>query len=191
MEKNSSVIKNEDRNLLCQQSRTWNYKVLSAKWTLGVQNIRNILILSCTTLCPQSSLNSLGHGLYKVSNAFHRDAGPCWLQCFPQLCQVGWISFGCCTILDTHRKLLSVKNPAALQFLTETGVPGTYYHTPFKGAHIFCLGCSLSEWHTYTIHVSIVSRLKNPSLTYLLPFIYIDWPGEYRWKLWSLIDVIF
>jgi hypothetical protein len=32
-----------------------------------------------------------------------------------------------------------------------------------------------SEWHTYTIHVSIISRLKNPSLTHLLPFIYTDW----------------
>ena len=26
-----------------------------------------------------------GHGLYKVSKAFYGDAGPCWLQCFPQL----------------------------------------------------------------------------------------------------------
>jgi hypothetical protein len=26
-----------------------------------------------------------------------------------------------------------VKNPAALQFLTQTGMPGTYYHTLFKG----------------------------------------------------------
>jgi hypothetical protein len=34
---------------------------------------------------------------------------------------------------ETHGKLLSVKNPAALQFLTETGAPGTYYRTPFKG----------------------------------------------------------
>jgi hypothetical protein len=31
---------------------------------------------------------------------------------------VGWKSFGCWTILHTHGKLLSVKNPAALQFLT-------------------------------------------------------------------------
>jgi hypothetical protein len=33
----------------------------------------------------QNSLNLLGYGLYKVSKAFHRDADPCWLQCFPQL----------------------------------------------------------------------------------------------------------
>jgi hypothetical protein len=62
------------------------------------------------------------------------------------------------------------KKTAALQFLTRTGVPGTYYHTPFKGNKKNCLVHSPSEWHTYTIHVSIVSRLKNPSLTCLLPF---------------------
>jgi hypothetical protein len=64
----------------------------------------------------------------KVSKAFPRDAGPCWLQCFPQLCHIGrW------TILDTDRKLLSVKNPAVLQLLTQTGAPGTYYYSLFKG----------------------------------------------------------
>jgi hypothetical protein len=43
------------------------------------------------------------------------------------------MSFGWWTILDTDGKLLSVKNPAALQFFTQTGAPGTYYHTLFKG----------------------------------------------------------
>ena len=33
---------------------------------------------------------------------------------------------------------------------------------------------SISERHTYTIHVSIVSRLKNPSLTCVLPFTCTD-----------------
>jgi hypothetical protein len=52
----------------------------------------------------------------------------CRAMLTPQLCQVGWMSFGWWTILDTHRK-----NSAALQFLTQTGAPGTYCHTPFKG----------------------------------------------------------
>jgi hypothetical protein len=43
------------------------------------------------------------------------------------------MSIGWWIILDTHGKMLSMKNPAALQFLTQTGAPGTYYHTPFKG----------------------------------------------------------
>jgi hypothetical protein len=41
--------------------------------------------------------------------------------------------FGWWTLLDTHGKLLSVKNPAALQFLKPTDAPGIYNHTPVKG----------------------------------------------------------
>jgi hypothetical protein len=67
-----------------------------------------------------------------------------------------------------HGKLLSVKNAAVFQFLTQTGVPATYYHTLFKGTSVFCLAHSQSEWHTYTIHVS---RFNNLSLTCVLPFI--------------------
>ena len=37
----------------------------------------------------QNSLNSSGHGLYKVLKAFHRDAGPCWPQCFSCVKLVG------------------------------------------------------------------------------------------------------
>jgi hypothetical protein len=84
------------------------------------------------------------------------------------------MSFGWWTILDTHGKLLSMKNPAALQFLKQTGAPGTNYHTLFKGISMFCLAHSPFEWPTYTIHVSIVSRLKNNYLTSLLHFIYTD-----------------
>jgi hypothetical protein len=60
-----------------------------------------------------------------------------------------------------------MKNPAALQFFTQAGAPGTYYHTPFNGTYMFVL-------HTYIIHVSIVSRLRSLSLAGLLPFIYTD-----------------
>ena len=59
-----------------------------------------------------------------------------------------------------------------------------YYHIPFKGTCIFCLAYSPSEWHMYTIHVSIVSMLKTPSLTCLLPFIYNDWSG-FNIPYWS------
>ena len=90
-------------------------------------------------------------------------------------CQVGWMSFGYWTILDKHGKLLSVKKPAALQFLTQTGAPGNTTIPHSKALKICCPAHSPSERHTYTIHVSIVSRLKNPYLTCLLPFIYTDW----------------
>jgi hypothetical protein len=71
------------------------------------------------------------------------------------------MSFGCWTILDACGHLFGMRNPATLPFLTQIGVPGTYYHILFKGTSIFGLAHSPCEWHTYTIHVSIVSRLKN------------------------------
>jgi hypothetical protein len=61
--------------------------------------------------------------------------------------------------------------------LTQTCAPGTYYHNPFKGTEMFCPDRSPSEWHTYTIHVSSVSRFKNPSLTCFILFIYTGWSG--------------
>jgi hypothetical protein len=85
------------------------------------------------------------------------------------------MSFGWWTIFDIHSKLLSVKNPSELQFLTPTGAPGTYYYTPIKGTSIFSLVHSPSEWHTYTIHVSIVSRLKNSVSS---PRIEVDLTGD-------------
>jgi hypothetical protein len=43
--------------------------------------------LSCTLVYPQNSA-SIHRGMdYKVSKAFHRDAGPRRVQYFPQLCQ--------------------------------------------------------------------------------------------------------
>jgi endonuclease V-like protein UPF0215 family len=64
------------------------------------------------------------------------------------------MTFGWWNILDTHGELLSVKNPAVLQFLTETGVPGTIQPYLVQRHLRFWS----SEWQTYTIHVS---RLKN------------------------------
>jgi hypothetical protein len=97
--------------------------------TLSVPNIRNtFLILSCTPFCHQNSLNLSWHGLYKVFKAFHRDAGPCWLQCFPRLCQVGWMSFGWWTILDTHRETVEHGKPnrvAVLDTLKTVRLPPT------------------------------------------------------------------
>ena len=118
-----------NRPLLLGPQRPYEIK---RDYKLSIPNIRNTFIILSCPFCTQNRLNSSGHGVYKVSKVFHRDAGPCWLQCFPQLFQVDWMSFGGWTILDTHGKRLSVKNPAALQFLTQTSAPGTYYHSLFK-----------------------------------------------------------
>ena len=126
--------------------------------TLSVQNIRNtFLILSCTPLYPQNSLNSSGHGL-KVSKAFHRNAGPCCLHCFPQVCQVGWMSIGWWTMLDTHRKLLSLKNPPLLQFLTHSN-RCAWHLLPYPvQRHLNLLSCPFTPW---------IAHIHNPYLNCL------------------------
>ena len=110
------------------------YKTSARAGTLSTTGKDTSLIFSFTPFCPQNSLSSLGHGLYKVLKAFHRDAGPWWLQCFPQLCQVGWHQWAWHLLPYPIQALQSV-----------------VFHSP-------------SEYHTYTIHVSIVYMGKTKDL---------------------------
>ena len=97
--------------------------------TVSVQTIRNtLLILSCTPFCPQNSYNSLGHGLQGVK----RVPQGCWPMLTPMLPTVVKLA-GCPLGGGPFLMHTNVKNPAALEFLTQTGAPGTYYRTPFKG----------------------------------------------------------
>ena len=97
------------------------------QYTQCVQNIRStFLILSCTHFCPQNSLNSPEHGVYKVLKAFNRNAGRCWLQCFPRLSS--WL-----IALSGGGPFLIHTGNCWVVLDTQTGWPGPYYHTPFKG----------------------------------------------------------
>jgi hypothetical protein len=61
-------------------------------------------------------------------------------------------------------KLLSVEKPSRVAVLVTNWCAWQLLPYP-------------SDWHTYTIHVSIVLRLINPSLASILPFIYTDRSG--------------
>ena len=126
--------------------KIFNFKLCNGT-TMSVQKIRNIfLILSFTPVCPQNSLGSLVHGLYKVLKMFHRDAGPCWLLCFPLLVQVGWMAFRWWTIPDRQGKLLSMKNPSVLQFLTHSQWCA-WYLLPYPiQRHFIILSCQFTFW---------------------------------------------
>ena len=81
-------------------------------------------------------------------------------------------------------EIVECEKPSSVAVLDtlKTDAPGTCYHTPFKGTSIFCLAHSPSEWNTYTIHVSIVSRLKNPSLHVSSPSSTLIWSGFSKWR---------
>ena len=66
-----------------------------------------------------------------------------------------------------------------LQLLTHSNLC-TWHLLPYPiQRHLNILSCPFTLWmaHTYTIHVSFVSRLKSPSLTCLLPF-------HLHWLMW-------
>ena len=107
--------------------------------------------------------------------AFHRDAALCWLQCFPQLCQVGWMSAGWWSILDRHRKLLSVKNPAALQFLTQSNWCAWHLLLCPVQRHLNLMSCPFTLWMAH-IHNPCLNCLKASKWFFnLSPPLHLHW----------------
>ena len=148
--------------------------------------MNTFLILSCTPFCPQNSLNSSGHGLYKVSKVFHRDAGPCWLMLHTVVScwlDVLWVVDHSWYTQETVKR----EKPGSVAVLDSNRC--TYYHAPFKCTFaIFCLSHSPSERPAHTIHVPIVSRLKNRSLTCLHP-LHLPWLTSIRDHSFHLVSL--
>jgi hypothetical protein len=73
---------------------------------------------------------------------------------FPLTLMISPVSF---SHLRIDRKILKNRLKRKIIFyLSSMKTRQCYYHTPFKGTEIFHLTHSPSEWHTKTIHVSIV-----------------------------------
>ena len=134
----NKIPQNSDKHIWCNLSvnkkivdESWHHTDTVAKiihqitsYIRCAQNIPNtFLILSCTPFYSQKSLNSLRNGLHKVLKAFHRDAGTCWLQCFPQLAQLAGCPYvgvpflihtGNCWAWKTQQRCSSLHKPVRL-----------------------------------------------------------------------------
>ena len=136
----------------------WHPFSLTLMDTERIKHYRHLLNIELRTLLP-SEQPQLVCMDYKLSKAFHRDAGPCWLQCFPQLCKVGCMFFGWWTILDTHRKLLRIKNSAELRFLRHSNRCNWHLLPYTVQRHLNILSCPFTLWMAH-IHNPCLNCLK-------------------------------
>ena len=143
---------------------------------MSVQNIKDtFLILRCTIpFCPQNSLNSPGHGLYKVSSI----PQGCWPMLTSVLPTVVASSLDILWVVDYSlytRETVAGEKPSSVAVLdTHRCAWHLLPYLPCSTAHkSFVLPIpQLNGTHTQSM--SIVSRLTNPPLTCLPPFIYTD-----------------
>ena len=136
--------------------------------------------LGTSSFCPQNSLHMSEHWLYK--ERWKRSTGmlapmlptvvSCWLD-------VLWV-VGSGSFLIYKGNCLSVEKPSRFAVLDTNWCAWHLLPYPMQ-RHLNCLSFPFTLWMANTIDVSIVSRLKNPSLTCLLPFIYTDWSGFNKW----------
>ena len=135
---------------LCKRHReSTNHPTYHSHLWLSVENISNtFLILSCTPFWPQ---NSLGAWILQGDKSVPQGCWPMLIPMFPTVVSSWLYVLGWWTILDTHRKLLSVKNTAASQFLTHSN-RCAWHLLPYpiqRQVHI--LSCPYTLWmaHIY------------------------------------------
>jgi hypothetical protein len=170
-----------------------------AKLRLSTPNIRNtFLILSCT---PPSHLPSKQSQFVRAWTLQGVKSVPqgCWPRSSTMLPTVvsSWLDVSSnAEWLDVHFWLVADGGP----FLIHTGNCWAWttqqrccsWHKPVRLAPttilysqaLPSLSCTFHFLNgTHTQSVSIVSRLRNPPSTGLLPFIYTDWSWFNKWHL--------
>uniref|UniRef100_A0A4W5LEU1 Phospholipid/glycerol acyltransferase domain-containing protein n=1 Tax=Hucho hucho TaxID=62062 RepID=A0A4W5LEU1_9TELE len=104
--------------------------------------------------CPQNSLNSSGSWTLQGVESVPQG---CWphvdSNASPQLCQVGWMSFGWWTILDTHTETVECEKPSSVAVLDTNRC--AWHLLPYprsKALQSFVLLVHPLNGTTYTIH---------------------------------------
>ena len=90
--------------------------------------------------------------------------------------QVGWMSFQLVDHSWHTRETVECENPCSVAVLDTNRCAWHLLQYPVQ-RHLKLLSCPFTLWMAHTFLVSVVSRVNNPSLTCLLPFIYTDWSG--------------
>ena len=113
-------------------------------------NIRNtFLILSCTLLLLSEQPQSVGHGLYKVSNAFHMPT-PMLPTVVLSWLDVLWV------VDHSWYTWETVEKPSSVAVLDTLKPMGAWYLLPYPiQRHLNILSCLFTLWMT---HIQIKSN---------------------------------
>ena len=122
----------------------------------------------------------VGHGLYKVLKAFHRDAGPCWLQCFPQLCQFDliWSWQDVLWVVDHSwytRETVALGNPSIVVVLDTLKPVRVTPTTITVQRHFYLLSCPFILRMAHMYNSCLYSLKASKSFLNLSPPLHLHW----------------